>query len=783
MARKFVSPGVFTQEIDKSYLAQGVASIGAAVIGTTAKGPAFSPVVITDFNEFVAKFGDIDPTRMMPYAAKNYLKNSNTLNVVRVLGSRDGSNIATNGDTAKAFAILDSGLTASAIVVYPSAITPFITGSSSGSDFRFSFTSGATVLSAGTASMNPTAQNYIGKMFNTDPTKISQYGNYLYKNFEWYGTGTGFPFTSATLSGVATTGVFDCDYASGQTPWIKSQPFGTQVYSLFQFVAVGGGNASNVDIKVTIANIKPSTFPTVTKFGTFDVIVRTFSDTDSRLTQIESFTQVTLDPTSQNYLPRMIGDQYIAWNSTTRKNVVTGIYKNRSKYIRVVMGTGNPPEEALPWGHSGYPEAITAGGDFPTAPLVADNIDSGGNLTSYVYFGLDLSQAGVADRLAWTLKSGSSYNPANTYTAADDDFSLVAVSGTSSAGVNYAMYSASYTGTLPTTATLTGNALAAQTAAQHGFTVAFYGGFDGWDPSQADPLALAGANNTVATVALKQAIDTLSNPDEIDLNLLAIPGVIASSVNTYARDMCNNRADCMMIMDIVNSSSVGSVTSVISSVNGGGYDDNYAATYYPCLKYADQTNNTLVTVPPSVAVLGAYAFSDRVGQVFFAPAGLNRGGLAQFGIVDVLDRLTFQDRNDLYEARINPIATFPNEGINVFGQKTLQARPSALDRVNVRRLLIYAKKTIASVAKTLLFEPNNPATWQRFLATVNPIMEKIRQDQGIERFKVVMDSTTNTSDLIDRNIMTGKIFLQPTRSAEFIDLSFIITATGVAFEE
>ena len=188
-------------------------------------------------------------------------------------------------------------------------------------------------------------------------------------------------------------------------------------------------------------------------------------------------------------------------------------------------------------------------------------------------------------------------------------------------------------------------------------------------------------------------------------------------------------------------------------------------------------------VPPSVAVLGAFAYSDRVGQVFFAPAGLNRGGLQAFGVVDTTDRLTFQDRNDLYENRINPIATFPNEGIVVFGQKTLQYKPSALDRVNVRRLLIYAKKVIASAAKYLVFEPNNAATWQKFINTTNPILEKVRQDQGIERFKVVMDSTVNTPDLIDRNIMTGKIFLQPTRSAEYIDLSFIITSSGVQFEE
>jgi phage tail sheath protein FI len=235
----------------------------------------------------------------------------------------------------------------------------------------------------------------------------------------------------------------------------------------------------------------------------------------------------------------------------------------------------------------------------------------------------------------------------------------------------------------------------------------------------------------------------------------------------------------MYIMDVAGAS----VSDAIGQLNSRGLDDNYAACYYPDLVLSDNTNNVLVRVKPSVAMLGVYAYNDRVGQPFFAPAGLNRGGLAAFNIVDVADRLTFQDRNDLYENRINPIATFPNEGIVAFGQKTLQFRASALDRVNVRRLLIYAKKLIASAAKMLLFEPNNSNTWQRFLNTVNPILERIRQDQGIERFKVVMDSTVNTPDLIDRNIMTGKIFLQPTRTAEYIDLSFIITATGVAFEE
>jgi hypothetical protein len=790
MARKFVSPGVFTQEIDKSYLAQGVANIGAAVIGITGKGPAFAPTVVSDFNEFAAKFGDVHPSKVMPYAAKNYLKNSNTLTTVRVLGSRDGSTIATNGNTNWAFAVLDSALTASAVVVALSGITVNFTGSSSGSEFRYSFMSGATVLQAGTGSMLPSSPSYIGKIFNTDPTKatLSQYGHFLYKNFQWNGTGStnGFGFVTASVSGAAATGVFDADYASAKTPWVQSQYFGNQVYSLFKLHAIGGGNASNTDIKVTITNIRPSNSVTITPYGTFDLVVRVFSDTDSRLSQIESYSNVTLDPTSPNYLPRVVGDQYTTWNSTTRKNTVNGTYKNQSKYIRVEMGTQNPSEDALPWGHAGYVELVPtgAGADFPATPMVSDNVDNSYNISSNTYFGIDLTADGVESRLAWTLKNGSSVDPANTYVFADDAFNMKFLSGNLVSGTYFAVYNtASVLATDPGSPSTTGLAGAAYSAAQHGFTLAFQGGFDGWDPTQADPLAASGPNTSVATVALKLAVDTLSNPDELDLNLLVIPGVIDSNVNAYARLMCNTRADCMMIMDVVNSASTESVTSVISKVNTLGADDNYAATYYPCLRYSDTANGVLVTVPPSVAVIGAFAFSDRVGQVFFAPAGLNRGGLAQFGIVDVLDRLTFQDRNDLYDARINPIATFPNEGINVFGQKTLQARPSALDRINVRRLLIYAKKTIASVAKYLLFEPNNPATWQKFLSTVNPILEKIRQDQGIERFKVVMDSTSNTPDLIDRNIMTGKIFLQPTRSAEYIDLSFIITASGVSFEE
>jgi hypothetical protein len=886
MARKFVSPGVFTQELDQSFLASGVGAIGAVVVGRTSKGPALVPTLVTDFNDYVAKFGDVDPLMEAPYAIKNYLKNSSACTVVRVLGDRSAApdpGAVENYSTQTSFGIVDYNDTLLAVVNVAKGTTFTLSGTSEYPTFSFigSASSDFTGSYAGTLSFLRTDPNYIRNVLNGDPTQIGYFGHYLYECFDWAHNSvatpaaTTAPYYVAELSGT-TSSSFDCDFTSAVTPWIKSQNYGSNSYQLFRIHALSAGEASNTDVKVSIANIRKSVNSAVTPYGTFDIIVRGFQDTDGKLIQNETFTNVTLDPTSPNYLPRVIGDQYRYWNSTTQKLVVANTFKNYSKFIRIEMDTGYHPTDALPWAHSGYPQMVpvtnivnttgtkgvahailgtteglivttqatgtsfqvvfatgttpgsaalvgttatisvdylmtfgdaralvntltgltstgyVSGGNASTLidptvlPLtysvtglsptyytleavdlsgayVSNNLDSNNNLAVYKFFGLDFTLDGIEDLLKFP---GS-----NVYAPKGTDFSMHHLTTAILSGVSYYDYD-------PTTLYTTGPAVPSINGI-NGFTVGFAGGFDGFDMTQADPLLTGTSATSISTVSLKKAIDLVSNPDEIDINLIAVPGITNPSVTSYVRQMCNARADVMYVMDIDGES----VSAAISSLNTQGIDDNYAATYYPKIRYADTTNNVMVTVSPSVAVLGAIAYNDRVGQVFFAPAGLNRGGLSQFGVVDTLDRLTFQDRNDLYESRINPIATFPNEGIVIWGQKTLQQRPSALDRVNVRRLLIYAKKTIASVARYLLFEPNNPNTWQRFLNTVNPILDKVRMDQGLERFKVVMDSSTNTPDLIDRNIMTGKIFLQPTRSAEYIDLSFIITSSGVSFEE
>ena len=264
------------------------------------------------------------------------------------------------------------------------------------------------------------------------------------------------------------------------------------------------------------------------------------------------------------------------------------------------------------------------------------------------------------------------------------------------------------------------------------------------------------------------------------MNMIVTPGLIYGThteVNKFAMDLCEDRGDTFYVMD--GGTLNGTVTNTVSNVKL--LDTNYAATYYPWVKILDTDKNKPVWVPPSVVLPGVIAFNDQVAAEWYAPAGLNRGGLPN--VVDVKIRLTNDERDELYTGRVNPIATFPSQGATVFGQKTLQARPSALDRINVRRLLIAVKKFIASSSRYLVFEQNTAATRNRFLSIVNPYLESIQQRNGLYAFRVVMDDTNNTIDMIDRNMLKGDIFLQPTKTAEFIVLDFTVLPTGAVFPE
>jgi len=274
------------------------------------------------------------------------------------------------------------------------------------------------------------------------------------------------------------------------------------------------------------------------------------------------------------------------------------------------------------------------------------------------------------------------------------------------------------------------------------------------------------------------AISLMSNVDEYKYNVITVPGLNKTDQLTQITNLVNNsisRGDSLSIIDLVGYGSMVSHATTAAS----GFDNSYAATYWPWLQTIDPNTGNLVFVPASTMIPGVFAFTDASSDPWFAPAGITRGGLGQ--VVKAERKLTAGNRDTLYDANINPIATFPSQGVVVFGQKTLQKRASALDRINVRRLLIALKGYISQISDNLVFEQNTNTTRNSFLSQVNPYLESVQQRQGLYAFKVVMDDTNNTPDVIDRNELVGQIFIQPTKTAEFIMLDFNVLPTGATF--
>ena len=274
------------------------------------------------------------------------------------------------------------------------------------------------------------------------------------------------------------------------------------------------------------------------------------------------------------------------------------------------------------------------------------------------------------------------------------------------------------------------------------------------------------------------SLNLLSNQDDYKYNLIVAPGLTRESHSSPLTTMVDNsqtRGDNLSIIDLRNwGSELNSVTAGASAV-----DSSYAATYWPWVQTIDPDLGSQVWVPASTMMPGVFAFNDTAAEAWFAPAGLSRGGMST--VIRAERKLTNGNRDTLYQANVNPIATFPNTGVVVFGQKTLQTKASALDRVNVRRLLIALKNYISQIANNLVFEQNTAATRNNFLSQVNPYLASVQQRQGLYAFKVVMDDSNNTPDVIDRNQLIGQIYIQPTKTAEFIYLDFNILPTGATF--
>src|SRR3990167_3479131 len=813
MATKFVSPGVFTEELDQSFLGQGVEQIGSALLGLTEKGPAFVPVRVSNFNEYAEIFGDLNSDFMLGYAARAYLRNSAGANVVRILGpaGRTANGAAVNpGFTAEStWAIVaQTGSTTGRIhaLLEITGAADLVITDLTNDQFYVEISGTVAAMTdppiAVTASFLTSSSNYIKKVLNTDPTLFTTKGYYVREVYDYvykkHVNGNAV-YGSASYSSMNT---LQSGFMSASTPWIKSQEYGgVTEYNLFKVHTLGHGKVENGRFKVSVSNVKVSPVPSTTEFGTFTLLVRNFLDSDKSVATVESFENLDLNPTSRNYLLKRVGDQFWNYDATNDKMILNGDYPNQSKFVRLELNTGSYPDDALPWGFKGLARPDLTLNSGSVTPSFGLNATVSSSIEPLPYVG-DLKdkevQAEPKDYIYWGVEmdlSGSVVGRLSllpVLTGSDPDFSLKLVSGSSGTATPGAgNQGLQYDTTLVDVAskkgpgTTTSHTVLEPKYAK--FTVPLAFGFDGFNPKHSNPIdneLRLTAVSDIGTQAVRQAIDTIKDPDFIDINLLAIPGIYSDQVVEYGIDQIENRADALYIIDVSGST----VSSVTTEVKGRGFDSIYAAVYYPDINVVDNVNGKIVRLPSSIAAVGAISYNDRIAFPWFAPAGLNRGGLTAdtfgFTVTRPVDQLKASERDDLYENRINPIARFPGvPGATIWGQKTLQVKASALDRVNVRRLLIRAKKLIAAATKFLVFEPNNASTWTQFKQLVNPILQDIQIKNGLEAFRVVMDSTVTTPDLIDRNIMKGVIQLIPTRSAEFIQLSFVISRSGAAFEE
>ena len=766
MAEKIVSPGVFTKENDLSFLQQGVADIGAAFIGPFKEGPLV-PTIVNSQAEFEQLFGLVDDTYYTPLAVQSYLREAGTATICRVAGKTGYTEkaplllIAASGSQSGALGVLFN--TSGSAIGFTGTLTSDLDGSG---DFSILLSGSGVVATGYSASLELSDDNDIESVFGTSAYGAKRAYSYAFfkENGFIFNTGS-YTISSADgiLSGAGTTAAFagnisasmvvladqkfSGSYGTGEacealTPMIKSQLISGDRYSLFQFETITAGNAANTKVKVGISNVKAAGTTNGTDYGTFTVIVRDFNDTDKKKVVLETFTNVNLDPNSPNFISRVIGDRKRNIDSLG-KITETGDWVNNSKYIRITNLNDAAPVQAVPFGHAAYQLPVNAGNYASYIPRVS--FSTGSVVDSSKYSGIDFDNNG------------------------DNKIYMKPVPVSAGNGAN-AVFS------LDTIAGLTLSLTTSAEIAKRQFIVGFQEGFDGFAPNtnaaDIDPATTAGK------LAYGKHIAALSNADEYDINMVIAPHVNRadhSSVFTSILDMVEGRADAFFIGDAGNAST--SLSATITQAQS--VDSNYAAVYYPWIKTIDVNTNKLITVPPSVLLPGVFAANDRVAAEWFAPAGLNRGSLV--GAVSVLNRLTQSEKDDLYENKVNPIVQFPGQGIVVFGQKTLQDKPSALDRINVRRLLLTVRKYIASTSRYLVFEQNTAETRNRFLNIANPYLESIQQRQGLYAFKVVMDDTNNTPDVIDRNIMKGAIYLQPTKTAEFIQIDFNILPTGASF--
>lgn len=746
-----------------------------------------------------------------------------------------------------------------------------------------------------TASLDVDAPNYFGSLFNRDPEKLEQAGYYLYNDWVIHptlavvtgaavltvtGSVSGFEKAVFLISGSQSRNVgtstapnfenFEDRFKTAKSPWVTTQKFGGVPQNLFRIHALDDGAWANTNIKISIENISPS-LTDANPYGTFDLLVRSFGDNDKVREVLEAFRGLSLNPNSENYIARVIGDYHTFYNlDTTQGNaklVTEGDYPNNSKYIRVEMASSITNEEidssALPFGFRGPAHLVTSG----SAPFAAFDGGSSFSVTNPFYNTIQMPVPmrqnlcrGVAPNktadkgLYWGVQferktSATELNkstiPENTvasFTAYFPDFQTTwanmvvsdnqGILDSTTNGIMDAdrfcrnafsleniqvkynsstllpdttlITSWSYvragnvaTDSVNLTRALQSSDLSDPSTRQLAkFTFFLQGGFDGTrifnrDESRLTNEAIVeeinnssrGGSLGPTVTSYNTALDIMSDATEVDIQLMTIPGIKANVITDRALLVAENRFDALCIIDaqmydtsnelVTGSGQTPSVRYTATNFRNRGLNTSFGATYFPDVIMQDTLAGTVRTVPASVAALGAFGHNDRVAYPWFAPAGFSRGALDT--TVETTLELNRQNMDDLYEVNINPIVSFAgSEGPVIWGQKTLYATESALDRVNVRRLLLSLRRQIKRISNRVVFEQGLPETLARFSQLVNPVLKRVQDQKGVDRFLVQIDTSTTTEADFENKTIRGKIFVAPTKTLEFLSIDFVL---------
>ena len=766
MAEKIISPGVFTKEIDASFLPAAVGDIGAVVVGPTVKGPALVPTVVTSYADYQAKFGDVFRSGsgyyqyLTSHTAKNYLQHAGKLTVVRIMGAgyaQATGSVITDGQVGGSTYDATFASSSFSFLHVPS-------GSSHSSSQADEITIGGvdfTFISSSAGLTNTSTQIFVD-FANNDADSVlaaSTTTTTVAANFR-DAINNSSSLHNLNISASTTGSAFGADAGDTNMVTISGSYAGTAGNHT---ITTGSGNDS---VATTVGFISGASGA---DFG--DAGFNTEGGLDTSTASETSFVLHTL---ADGEIMNSIGDSGVSDTTIGNNEVLPDGTSNNLRWevstVNKKKGTFNllirrgddtikQKQTLETWNNlsldpkaNNYIDKIIGNQDISINQTDASD--------PFLTYNGDYTNKSKYVRVE-TIKKTPDYLDENGNIRLNDaaigshpSMSLPAVGS----GSVWGAFGGATDGTV--THPITFNENITNTSTQ---------GFD---------LSVA-AQKEQYTVAL----NLLANKDEYDFNLLLLPGIVRSfsnhtSIVTKAIDICEDRGDAFYIADTVDYSTdnLGSVITQAKAMNS-----NYAATYWPWIQTTDSQTGQNVWVPPSVVMGGIYAFNDKIAAPWNAPAGLLRGGIDT--AVQAKRKLTHKNRDDLYSSNVNPLATFPGQGVVVWGQKTLQKKNSALDRVNVRRLLIKVKKFIAASSRFLVFEQNNATTRERFLNIANPYLEQIQSQSGLNAFRVVMDESNNTPDVVDRNILYGQLFLQPTRTAEFIVLDFTVQPTGATFPE